>query len=126
MLEVEAVGAADPEETWRRYTDTACWPGWAPQIRAVRGLSGPIAPGDRGWVLGPGPVRVPVRILAVDARSRAWSWRVGVGPLAVVMDHGVTAAGDGSRAWVRLHAPRALARPYAPLARVALRRLVRG
>jgi hypothetical protein len=50
--------------------------------------------------------------------------RVGVGPLAVVLDHGVDPVGAGSSAWADVHAPRLLVRAYAPLARLALRRLV--
>ena len=41
------------------------------------------------------------------------------------MEHGVDALDVGSRAWVRIDAPRVLALPYAPWARLALRRLVR-
>jgi hypothetical protein len=42
------------------------------------------------------------------------------------MDHGVDEIPDGSRAWVRIHAHRWLVRPYVPVARLALSRLVRA
>jgi hypothetical protein len=67
----------------------------------------------------------PFRIRYVDDRARTWSWWVGFGPAGVGMDHGVDDTGTGSRAWVRIHAHRWLAAPYAPIARLALRRLVK-
>ena len=81
-------------------------------------------PGTSGTVHGPWPVRIPFEIRSVDATLRQWSWRVGLGPLGLVMDHGVEEFGTGSRAWVRIHAPAPLVAPYAPIARLALRRLV--
>ena len=73
---------------------------------------------------GPLGLRAPFTIVAVDAAARRWTWRVGLGPLAVVLDHGVDPVGDQTCAWADVHAPRLLVRPYAPLARTALRRLV--
>ena len=125
MLVVDAEGAAAPEEVWRRYSHPSLWPTWAPQVRDVSGADDPVAPEDHGWVRGPFPLRVPFTVLDVDADRRTWSWRVGIGPASVVMEHGVDALRPGSRAWVRIHVPAALALPYAPLARFALRRLVR-
>lgn len=123
---VAAEGPVDPEEAWRRYAHASLWSSWAPQVRGVSGAGDPVAAGDRGWVRGPFPVRVPFRVLAVDPRARRWSWRVGVGIASVVMEHGVEATTAGSRAWVEIAAPRTLAAPYAPLARLALQRLVRA
>lgn len=51
-------------------------------------------------------------------------WTPTVGPVRVRMRHGVDRLGKGSRAWVEIDAPRPLALPYAPIARLALRRLV--
>jgi hypothetical protein len=124
VLEVDAVGSVAPEEAWRRYSRASLWPTWAPQIRGVSGAGDPVRPGDRGWVRGPWPLRVPFTILDVVDDERRWSWRVGLGPAAVVMEHGVEALDVGSRAWVRIAVPAVLAAPYAPLARLALRRLV--
>jgi hypothetical protein len=123
-MRIEATGPRPADDAWEQYTRTSAWPTWSPQIRAVRGVDGRIAPGDRGVVHGPFPVRVPFRIVAVDAEARRWTWRVGVGPLAVVLDHGVDPVGGGSSAWADVHAPALLVRAYAPLARLALRRLV--
>jgi hypothetical protein len=40
------------------------------------------------------------------------------------MDHGVEPHAGGSRAWAKIHLPTPLALLYAPIARVALSRLV--
>lgn len=122
-LLLSASGPAFPDEVWDRYATPSRWPEWAPQIWSVS-TSGPLAPGLSGTVHGPWPTRIPFEIRAVDPAAREWSWRVGVGPLHVVMDHGVEESEAGARAWVRIHAPALLAAPYAPVARLALRRLV--
>jgi hypothetical protein len=125
---IEASGPRPVDDTWEQYTRAAAWPEWAPQIRAVRGVTGHIAAGDRGVVHGPFPVRVPFTIVSVDPAAHRWTWRVGVGPMSVVLDHGVDPDGPaeagGSTAWADVHAPGLLVRAYAPLARLALRRLV--
>jgi hypothetical protein len=122
-LLLAATGPTPVDEVWGRYSTPDRWVEWAPQIRSVS-CSGPLVPGMSGTVHGPWPMRIPFEIRSVDATARVWSWRVGVGPLGVVMDHGVEASGSGARAWVRLHAPTPLVAPYAPVARLALRRLV--
>lgn len=130
---VTAHGPALAEDAWQRYAVPALWPTWAPQIRAVRlapaspgGLDDVLVAGVRGSVLGPPPLRVPFRVVAVDPAAYRWAWRVGLGPLAVTMEHGVDAGpgGAGCTAWVRIQLPGSVAAPYAPVARLALRRLV--
>lgn len=123
---ISVTGQAAPDDVWRRYTSPAAWPGWAPQINRVATDDDPIRPGTHGVVHGPVLIRVPFRILDVDAVARRWSWRVGVGPFGLRMEHGVDDVADGSRAWVRIHAPRLLVLPYAPVARWALRQVVAG
>ena len=131
-MRIQASGPRPVDDTWEQYTRAAAWPEWAPQIRSVRGVTGRIAAGDHGVVHGPFPFRVPFTIVSVHPASRRWTWRVGVGPLSVVLDHGVDSQVDGeapgttggSTAWADVHAPRLLVRAYAPLARLALRRLV--
>ncbi len=125
MLVVDASGSASPAEVWRRYSHSSLWPSWAPQVSGVTGTGDPVAPGDHGWVRGPFLLRVPYAVLDVVPDERRWSWQVGLGPASVVMEHGVDALDVGSRAWVRIDAPRPLALPYTPFARFALRRLVR-
>lgn len=121
MLEISATGDRPLEEVWDRYTRPALWPTWAPQVRGVRCDDEVIVAGSHGVVRGPALVRVPFRIESVDEEALSWSWRVGHGPLAVTMAHGLSDTGAGVRAWVRIAA---LAVPYAPIARFALRRLV--
>lgn len=125
MLVVDASGAAPAADVWRRYTHSSLWSSWAPQVSGVSGTGDPVVRGDRGWVHGPLLVRVPFTVIDVVPSELRWSWRVGLGPAAVVMEHGVEALDVGSRAWVRIDAPRLLVLPYVPFARFALRRLVR-
>ena len=125
-MRIEASGPRAVEEVWDDYTRPSSWPTWAPQIRAVRGVEDPILPGARGVVHGPLLVRVPFRIVSVDERTRRWTWRVGVGPLSVLLAHGVDETRSGSCAWADVRAPTVTVLPYSPLARRALRRLVGG
>ena len=124
MPQLSAVGDLPVEDVWERYTRPALWSTWAPQITRVSTPDDVIRAGTRGTVHGPLLVRVPFRILSVDHGTRRWSWRAGLGPLGLVMDHGVDVEGDGSRAWVDIQAPGAIVAAYAPVARLALRRLV--
>ncbi len=124
MLVVDAEGPAAPEEVWLRYSHASRWPTWAPQVSSVSGAHDPVVAGDRGWVRGPFLARVPYTVLDIDHDLRHWSWQVGLGLASVQMEHGVDALDVGSRAWVRIDLPAPLAWPYAPFARLALRRLV--
>ncbi|QZY29740.1 SRPBCC family protein [Nocardioides coralli] len=123
-MRIEATGPAPAAEVWRRYTDPAEWPSWSPQITGVVGTVDPVLPGDRGWVLGPLWARAPFEVLSVEDEACRWSWRVGMRPVAVTMEHGVDGTDEGSAAWVDVHAPWPLVVPYLPLARLALKRLV--
>ena len=125
-MRIDATGPRSADEVWDLYTRPSAWPTWAPQISSVRGVHDPISPGARGVVHGPLLLRVPFVIEAVDEASRRWTWRVGIGPLSVVLDHGVEQLESGCRAWADVHAPYVIVLPYSPLARLALRRLVGG
>jgi hypothetical protein len=116
------------DAVWRAYTTPGRWASWSPQVRTVRGLplDRTVQPGDRGEVVGPAGVRVAVVVTDVDGAARRWSWRVRVGALTLQGDHGVDAAGPrGCCAWMRLRGPLPVVVGYAPLARLALGRLVR-
>ena len=65
-MRIEASGPRPADDAWEQSTRTSAWPEWAPQIRGVRGVTGRIAPGDRGVVHGPFPLRVPFTIVSVD------------------------------------------------------------
>jgi hypothetical protein len=122
-MRIQVEGSRPAAEAWALYTRPSRWSEWAPQIRGVRGHDGPVIAGARGVVLGPLLVRVPFVIEAVDPTALRWTWRVGVGPVGVRMDHGVDAEGSGCRVWADIHAPAPLVLPYLPVARLALRRL---
>lgn len=125
MTRVAATGPLPADAVWDRYTDPALWPTWAPQVRGVVGTVEPVLPGDRGWVLGPLVARVPFEVLTVEPEARRWAWRVGFGPLAVAMEHGVDEEPDGdTTAWVDIALPRLAVLGYLPVAQWALRRLV--
>lgn len=119
---VSASGAAPAKQVWSDYVTPGRWSSWAPQIRWVD-CAGPLMLGTRAvvhtWPLG----RVAFVITAIDHDRHTWSWRVGPGR-GVRMDHGVCVTGATTTAWARLHLPRPVAAVYAPLARLALSRLV--
>ncbi len=123
LISVE--GDAPVDLVWERYTHPTLWSDWAPQIRRVDSDDDPIEHGTRGTVHGPVFTFAPFRIRYVDHRAHVWSWWVGLGIFGVGMDHGVDETDTGSRAWVRIHAHRYLVAPYVPVARLALKRLVR-
>lgn len=131
-LLVSATGPASEATVWARYVQPQLWPSWAPHIHAVDYPHALLAPDTRGQLLGPAGVRLDFSIDAVDELSRFWSWTVSrrlptstVGFRAQVrMDHGVERGAAGSRAWVRMHLLAPVALLYAPIARVALTRLV--
>jgi uncharacterized protein YndB with AHSA1/START domain len=120
-LRITATGGAKPDEVWERYVTPELWPTWSPQLRRVTCPDATIRPGSAGTAHGPAVVRVPFVVLDVDEVARTWSWRVG-NPIGITMTHGVEEHARGVAAWVEI--PLALA-AYAPIARLALGRLVR-
>ena len=106
---------------WERYADPTRWHEWAPQIREVR-ADGRLRPGLRGEVIGPAVLRAGFEVQTVDAARGHWSWTVAVGPAKIRIEHEV-----GDRAAVlMLQGPAPLVAGYAPVARLALQRLVRA
>ena len=125
---VRASGPADPSEVWLRYVTPRCWSGWSPQIRSVSGapLDESVSAGSTGTVHGPAGVAVTFTVTELDGAARRWSWRVRVGVVDLDMTHGVDFRHPttGSTAWVRITGPLPIVLGYAPLARLALHRLV--
>ncbi|HSK26424.1 MAG TPA: SRPBCC family protein [Jiangellales bacterium] len=130
-ITLEARGDASPDTVWERYAEPARWPGWSPQIRRVEldGRRDRLAPGLTGAVHSYGPVPVRFTVSAVDEDARTWSWTVSVGPVHLALDHSVApddrVDGRGTLTTLAAHGPWPVLLAYAPLARLALGRLVR-
>jgi hypothetical protein len=105
---------------WSSYANTSRWSTWAPQIRRVEPL-GALETGMRGKVEGPFWTTARFEVTAVDEAAGLWTWRVQVGPARLTIDHEVA---DGLAA-VEIDGPPPLVYAYAPVARIALARLVR-
>ena len=118
-MRLEATGPASGWTMWEAYADPSRWSSWAPQIRAVRPLER-LRPGLRGEVRGLGGTRARFEVTAVDEADGRWTWRVRLGPAALTIDHEVA---DGRTAVV-LDGPAPVVVAYAPVARLALSRLV--
>ena len=129
-LRLSATGDLAPEAVWERYTQPAWWPIWAPHLREVDYPDAVVRPGTTGRVTGVGGVVAVFRVDAVDHDARRWTWSVRSGPLRLSFDHGVDAAEPGSghpggsTAWLVTRALWPVAVGYAPVARIALGRLV--
>ncbi len=131
-LYLAATGPRAAEEVWERYAQPALWSTWAPQIRRVDLAVERLRAGEAGRVHGPLGLAADVEVDTWDETSRHWSWTVRPRPplLHVVptprlhLSHGVRATDAGTLTWLRLTGPLPLVVSYAPVARVALHRLV--
>ncbi len=127
-LTLQAHGSASVATAWERYADPALWPTWAPQIQDVETDTERLTPGGSGVVragVTPRPtLGIPFTVLAVDEPARQWSWRARVGPATLLLEHGVTPHDGGASTWLRVHGPLPVVLGYAPVAWLALTRLV--
>jgi hypothetical protein len=124
---LHATGDVDPDEAWARYSVVRCWPAWAPQLTGVEAGADRIAQGLTGRVRGPLGVTLPFVVDEVDDAGRQWTWSVFAGPVRLQLRHWVSAApGGGSTTGTRVHGAAPLVLGYAPLALLALQRLVRA
>ncbi len=135
-ISVTAVGAVDATRVWDLLAQPACWPAWAPQMRHVRELASPGAPGrvHVGQTLhidsvAPG-IGVDVEIMEVKAPHR-WTMQARTPLGTVESTHEVAAGPEGTVVTVTLRwlgrlpiGPIILA-AYRPIATLALRRLLR-
>ena len=125
-LTLHATGPEVPAEVWERYAVPARWPQWAPQITGVELPVSRLAAGVRGRVRGPLGVTLPFVVETVDEAARQWSWTVSLGPVRLHLLHWVTEGPDGgSTTGLRVSGPVPLVVGYAPLAQLAIGRLVR-
>lgn len=118
-------GPLPPGAAWERYVVPARWPGWAPHIRGVDVDVDRLVPGVTGRVHDALGVRVTFLVTAVDERRRTWAWDARVGPVLLHLRHGVEPDARGCATWLTVRGPAPVVLPYLPLARLALRRLVR-
>lgn len=137
-MTVRAAGPAAPDAVWDRYQRPDRWPEWSPQIRSVDYPGEIIAAGGTGVVHGPCGVSVRFEIDEVDQDARRWNWRVKVAGIAMTLGHSVSpqesGAGDsastgtgggGTITTLVIDGPAPVVVGYAPIARIALERLVR-
>ena len=130
-LSLSVSGTAPAALAWERYADPQLWSTWSPQIQRVETRMQRLEAGGTGTVhAGPLPrptIGVPFEVLELDEQAMTWTWRVRLGPAGLVrllLVHGVTAHGSGSSTWLRVHGPLPVVLGYAPVARLALGRLV--
>ena len=125
-LTVSAAGAASVDDAWSRYTVPELWSSWSPQIQSVSTAhpDEAVVAGTAGTVVGPAGVRVPFTVTHVDQTARRWAWRVRAGLVTLVLEHGVDGVDGRTQAWARVTGPLPAVLGYAPLARLALGRLV--
>lgn len=123
---IRARGPRSPQEAWERYARPALWSTWSPQIRRVEVDTERLSAGITGRVLGPMGVSADFTVASFDDRGRRWTWSVTPRPLGpnIQMTHGVDSRGDGSETWLELTGPLLVVLGYAPVARLALHRLV--
>jgi hypothetical protein len=118
-LRIRRHGPADKYLIWSRYRDPDRWSSWAPHIREVR-ADGPLRAGLEGEVVGVLGVTASFEVLEVDEDVGRWTWVVRSGPFRLRIEHEVA---DGLAGLV-LSGPAPVVAAYAPVARVALGRLV--
>ena len=123
---LSATGPLPAAEAWERYALPRRWPEWSPQISRVELPGERIAPGVSGKLHAPGGFSLGFTIDAVDEAARTWSWTVRVALLRLRLDHWVEDGPDGgSTAGLRTSGPGPVIAAYAPVAQIALDRLVR-
>ena len=125
-LTISATGAADPDEVWDSYVHPSRWSRWSPQIRSVDYPDKVIAAGGNGTVHGPCGMPVAFDILDVDHEKRGWSWAVRIAVVRLTLEHRVAAQGSRTVTELVIDGPAPIVLGYAPIARIALARLVRA
>lgn len=123
-VRLSATGGAAADLAWRRYAEIGLWRTWAPHLTGADASGARIAAGVTGRVHVLGLLRLPFTVTDVDDPRRRWSWVVRLGPLRLALEHGVDVHPRGSRTWLVMSGPAPVLLSYAPLAWLALRRLV--
>ena len=124
-MRLRARGGASATAVWDRYVHPDRWPEWSPQIRRVDVPSDRLVTGLTGTVRGPVGISVRFVIESVDPDAMTWSWRVWLGPLTFRLHHEVRSIARGSETTLRIEGAAPFVLVYAPVAQLALVRLVR-
>ncbi|WP_164382850.1 SRPBCC family protein [Streptomyces sp. OM5714] len=124
-LTFHAVGAASADTAWERYAVIERWPSWSPQIKAVHADGEYLRPGLSGTIESVARIRIPFVVASVDPTRRTWSWRIRFGPARVRLHHEVRTRGHGCETSLTIRGPTLVLAAYAPLAKLAMHRLVR-
>jgi hypothetical protein len=122
---IRASGPASPATCWQRYEELGQWSSWAPHIIRVEADEANLRLGLTGVVRVVGGLAVPFTVTGVDEAAMVWSWIARVGGVALTLTHRVVATEGGSATTTTMEGPAALVLAYAPLAKIALMRLVR-
>lgn len=122
---MQVTGPVPAARVWERYALPSRWASWAPHIRGVEASADRIAPGVTGRVRGPFGIAVTFVVTEVDEQRRTWAWDVRCGPVRMHLRHGVEPDPRGAATWLVVRGPAPVVVTYLPVARLALRRLVR-
>lgn len=126
---LRARGQVAPDEAWDRYDQPARWAEWSPQILRVDSSGPRLEPGLTGTVHAPLGVSVDFVVESVDPIGtdgvRSWSWRVWRGPITLRLHHTVRSRLGGAETTLAIDGFAPVVLAYAPLAQLALVRLVR-
>ncbi len=125
-------GPIDPTLAWQRYARIDRWTWWSRHLDRVDvdGDELRIRPGLTGRVAS-GPFVARFTVDAVDEPARTWTWTVRAGIVRLRLDHAVLPATqvgtqrEGTLTRLVLHGPLPITMAYAPIAALALQRLVR-
>ena len=126
-LSLRAVGTADLDLVWQRYSVPELWTTWAPQIRRVEVSEPTLAVGVTGTVFGVIPnVGAAFEVVEFCAEEHRWAWDVVAGPVRMHLDHRAEARiGGGTSTTLVVDGPVAAVLTYSPVARISLEALVR-
>jgi len=126
-LTLRAVGTADIDLVWQRYSLPELWTTWAPQIRRVEVSEPTLAVGVTGTVFGVIPnVGASFEVVEFCAEEHRWAWDVVAGPVRMHLDHRAEARiGGGTSTTLVVDGPVAAVLTYSPVARLSLEALVR-
>ncbi|MFF7240261.1 SRPBCC family protein [Streptomyces collinus] len=123
-MSLSAQGTASPETVWQRCADVDQWASRSPQIEAVHSAGRHLSPGLSGTVESVAGIRAAFVVEAVDDDRRTWAWRVRLGPVQIRLHHEVRPQDRGGATSLTMRGPRPVLLAYAPLACLALHRLV--